>query len=265
MFFPKLRRQARWVFVFLALVFGLGFVFFGVGSGSSGLSDLLQGNFGNLFGGGSSASKDADKARDRIAKNPNDAQAYRDLATALETSGKSQQAITPLEHYRRLRPRDTDALNELASLYLTKADQARISALAIQQEAGAATSTSTFDPDPSSKIAQALSGTADPTTGADPINKAIQSLVNDRSTKAFTAYSNAYKKAVSVYKAIAKVTPTDPSAWFQLAQAAEAASDTTTAIGAYEHFLKLSPDDPNASAVRKRVKELKSASAQAGG
>src|SRR5215208_8243830 len=45
MFFPKLRRQAKWMFVFLALVFGLGFVLFGVGSGSGGLSDLLQGNF----------------------------------------------------------------------------------------------------------------------------------------------------------------------------------------------------------------------------
>jgi hypothetical protein len=72
MFFPKLRAQAKWVFVFLALVFGLGFVLFGVGSGSGGLSDLLQGNFNNLFGG-SAASGDAGKARDRIKKNPDDA------------------------------------------------------------------------------------------------------------------------------------------------------------------------------------------------
>ena len=49
MFFPRLRRQAKWVFVFLALVFAVGFVAFGVGSGSSGISDLLRGNF---FGGG---------------------------------------------------------------------------------------------------------------------------------------------------------------------------------------------------------------------
>ena len=31
MFFPRLRRQAKWVFLFLALVFALGFVGFGVG------------------------------------------------------------------------------------------------------------------------------------------------------------------------------------------------------------------------------------------
>ena len=43
MFFPRLRRQAKWMFVFLVLVFGLGFVVFGVGSGGGlGLGDILQ-------------------------------------------------------------------------------------------------------------------------------------------------------------------------------------------------------------------------------
>ena len=36
MFFPRLRRHAKWMFVFLALVFGLGFVVFGVGAGGTG-------------------------------------------------------------------------------------------------------------------------------------------------------------------------------------------------------------------------------------
>ena len=30
MFFPRLRRHAKWMFLFLALAFGLGFVGFGV-------------------------------------------------------------------------------------------------------------------------------------------------------------------------------------------------------------------------------------------
>ena len=29
MFFPKLRRRAKWVFLFLALAFGFSFIFFG--------------------------------------------------------------------------------------------------------------------------------------------------------------------------------------------------------------------------------------------
>src|SRR6266498_1693259 len=66
MFFPRLRRQAKWVFVFLALVFAVGFVAFGVGSGSSGISDILRGNFGG--GGTSSQIKDDQK---KIKANPN--------------------------------------------------------------------------------------------------------------------------------------------------------------------------------------------------
>src|SRR2546429_1400748 len=49
MFFPRLRRQAKWVFVLLVFVFAGGFVFFGVGSGSTRLRGLLRGNF-NVFG-----------------------------------------------------------------------------------------------------------------------------------------------------------------------------------------------------------------------
>src|SRR5216110_1456005 len=43
MFFPRLRRQAKWVFVLLVFVFAGGFVFFGVGSGSTGLGDQQRG------------------------------------------------------------------------------------------------------------------------------------------------------------------------------------------------------------------------------
>src|SRR5215204_6325889 len=124
MFFPKLRRQARWMFVFLALVFGLGFVLFGVGSGSGGLSDLLQGNF-DLFGSSDPSEKDADEARDRIAKNPKDAEAYRLLASSSQTQGEHDEAIAALEEYQKLRPKDTDATAELAALYLQRAEIGR--------------------------------------------------------------------------------------------------------------------------------------------
>jgi cytochrome c-type biogenesis protein CcmH/NrfG len=270
MFFPKLRAQAKWVFVFLALVFGLGFVLFGVGSGSGGLSDLLQGNFSNLFGG-NSASKDADKARDRIKDHPNDEQAYLDLAHALEADGKPDEAISPLEKYRKLNASNVDALNELAGLYLRKADQARTSVNDIQATTAAqvAAARSIFEPSSDSQIGKALSGSADPLTGADPINQAVQSLISERSSKAFTEYTNAYKHAVSVYKDVTKASPTDSGAWFTLAQTAESASDTTTAVVAYKRFLELAPDDPNAPAVRTRLKQLtspqSSASSQAGG
>ena len=42
LFFQRLRVHAKWAFVLLALVFGLGFVFLGIGSGSNGITDALQ-------------------------------------------------------------------------------------------------------------------------------------------------------------------------------------------------------------------------------
>src|SRR5215211_8295132 len=150
MFFPKLRKQAKWMFVFLALVFGLGFVLFGVGSGSGGLSDLLQGNF-DLFGSSDPSKKDAENARERIAKNPKDAEAYRLLATASQTQGNHDEAVAALEQYRKLRPKDTEAAAELAALYLQRAERARDRGNAIQTQGGAALSATLFGLDPSSE------------------------------------------------------------------------------------------------------------------
>src|SRR5207302_1557766 len=111
MFFPKLRRQAKWMFVFLALVFGVGFVVFGVGSGGgAGIGDILN-------GGSSSSGPSESHARDKIAKNPADAAAWRELATALTNQNKTDEAIPALERYVQLRPHDSDALKELAGYY----------------------------------------------------------------------------------------------------------------------------------------------------
>ena len=43
MFFPRLRRHAKWMFVFLAVALGGGFVLFGVGAGGTGVGDILRG------------------------------------------------------------------------------------------------------------------------------------------------------------------------------------------------------------------------------
>ena len=48
MFFPKLRKRAKWVFVLLAAAFGIGFVGFGIGGtgGGGGIADAI----GDIFG-----------------------------------------------------------------------------------------------------------------------------------------------------------------------------------------------------------------------
>jgi regulator of sirC expression with transglutaminase-like and TPR domain len=245
MFFPRLRKQVKWVYIFLAVVFAGGFVFLGVGSGSTGIGDLLQGNF-DLFGHGSSGTS-IGKAQDRVKKHPNDPAAYRDLATALETKGKTDDAIGALESYTRLRPKDSDALRELGGLYLTRADRFRADAQNAQIDAQAALAASTFAP-ASTKLAQAI--------GSDPIIQAISDKVNKAVSDAYSKQQSAYGAAVSVYQKIVALHPNDPSVQLELASASESAGNSQVAIGAYKAFLKLAPEDPSAPAVKQRIKQL---------
>jgi tetratricopeptide (TPR) repeat protein len=251
MFFPRLRTHARWVFVFLAVVFAGGFVFLGVGSGSSGIGDLLQGNWGSLFGSSSGASAQAKKDRARIAKNAKDYAAYKDLASALASDGKLDQAIATLVQLRALRPKDVDAAQQLAGLYLRKGDQARTVAVAAQAQAQETVVSPTgFAPPSTSKLGQAYASLS------DPIVQSVQGQLSGRFNDAVGKMTAAYGKAVAAYQDVAKLSPNDPAVQFALAQTAEQASDLTTAIAAYKRFMKLAPDDPTTPAVRSHVKDL---------
>ena len=248
MFFMRLRRSTKPMFIFLALVFALSFVFLGVGSGSSGIGDLLRGNF-DLFGGGSSSTS-VSGAQKRIDKNPNDAAAYRDLARAYQAKGDTAKAIEALSRYTSLRPKDTAALTELASTYLSQADAARQQAIAAQS---ALANASLFTPYPTTgKFATAL--------GRNPITDASTTTAQSAFTNAYQKMQSAYGAAVSVYKRVAKRTPNDPTVQLQLASTAENANDSKTAIAAYKRFLKLAPDDPSAPSVKQHIKALVSSS-----
>lgn len=252
MFFPRLRKQAKWMFVLLALAFAVGFVVFNVGSGGggTGIGDLLL----NESGGADQVS--AKEARERIAKNPNDVQAYRDLATALETEGNTDGAIGALEQYTGQRPKDVDAKRELAGLYLSRADRLRDQANAAQAEASIALAGAAFAPPSDSQLGQAL--------GQDPITESVQSRVNERLNDVYSRLQTEYKLALSVYADIARLRPRDPTVQLELAQAAEAANDTDSALAAYERFLKLAPEDPSAPAIKQRIEQLRSPAMAAG-
>jgi cytochrome c-type biogenesis protein CcmH/NrfG len=247
MFFMRLRRSTKPVFIFLALVFALSFVFLGVGSGSSGIGDLLRGNF-HIFGSGSSSGTSVSGAQKRIQKNPKDAAAYHDLARAYETKGDTAKAIDALNTYTKLRPKDTSALTELSGQYLSQADAARQQAIAAQS---ALTTAPLFNPYPvSGKLATAV--------GQNPITQVSTSGAQTAFTTAYQKMLSAYTSAVGAYKRLAKRTPNDPTVQLQLASTAESANDAKTAITAYKRFLRLAPDDPSAPSVKQHVKQLQS-------
>jgi tetratricopeptide (TPR) repeat protein len=257
MFFPKIRAHAKWVFVLLAVVFASSFIFLGVGSGSSGIGDLLNGNFGSLFGGGSTSSATVKKDQARIAKNPKDYAAYKDLAAAQAAAGKLDDAIATLGQLKALRPKDIDGLTQLAGLYLQKADIARNEAIAVQSQTQNVVSPSTFAPGgTTSPLGKAYQSFSNPVAGA------IQTQASSKLNAAYSKLTTAYSQAVVAYQAVAAVSPNDPSVQFALAQTAEQAQDTPDAIKAYKRFLKLAPEDPTAPAIRQRLKQLKQTQTQ---
>jgi tetratricopeptide (TPR) repeat protein len=242
MFFPRLRRQAKWVFVFLAAVFAIGFVFFGVGSGSTGISDVLRGNF-PFFGGGTHTSSAADKAKAKLKKNPKNAVAWREYATALQQANKPGQATKAWEHYVRLRPSDYNAFVQIGSYYTGQGEAHYTRALALQGQAPVTPATA-FGLQPSSPLGQALS------------QDQVQQTLTQKASKDFSAFSADFKKAVVSFKHAAKLRPSDQFTVYELARTADIAGDTTTALSAYKRFLKLAPDDPQAARVRQRVAQL---------
>lgn len=250
MFFPRLRRHAKWMFVFLALVFGLGFVVFGVGAGGVGVGDVLR----NAGGGGGQSVSDARKATE---ERPQDVEAWRDLSTVLQADGQSDEAIAALATAGELAPKDADIQRELASLYLTQASDKQTDAQLAQYEAATGAATWNFP--------GALTGAQGGYVLQDPIGRSINTIANEKATQAYTEASQAASNAVAAYKKIAVLEPTDPNVQLELAGTAEQVGDTATAIAAYERFLVLAPDDPNASVVKQQLQQLKRSSSSSSG
>lgn len=229
------------MFVLLALVFGLGFVFFGVGSGSS-IGDLLQGNLN--FGGSSGTS--ISSLQGKVRKNPKDAAAWLKLSQAYQAKGQTDQAIAPLKRYMALRPKDTGALSTLVSLQQTRA-------LTLAQQAyDAQVSAGSLAADPTGGLTSPKSGPV----VSDPIEQAVQTKITSQQSTLSGKATAAFKETESSLKKLAAASPDDTSTLFQYAQVAQYAGDTTTALAGYRKFLTLAPDDPKAAVAKQQIKSL---------
>jgi tetratricopeptide (TPR) repeat protein len=253
MFFPRLRNQAKWAFVFLILIFGGGFVFLGVGSGGLDLGQLLRDAFGNSGSSGTSVSK----AQKQVEEHPQSPIAHKTLADALEKKGRIDEAIAAWSQYTTLKPKDVTALQHLGQLELGQADrylrEAQLAALA-QQDAGVG---SPFRPSSTQKFGQAL--------GEDPIAAAVSGKASTQLQQASVKYQTAATEAVGAYQKIVKLRPQDQQAIFSLAQAADTLRQTPVAISAYKRLLKFKLDPTTAAQIRERIKTLQQSSATGGG
>jgi tetratricopeptide (TPR) repeat protein len=243
MFFPRLRRHAKWMFVFLALVFGLGFVGFGVGAGGVGI--------GNIFDNQGSSGASISDAREKTVKTPRDPEAWRDLSTALQTEGETAEAVVALERAVELAPKDVPLLRELSAIYIAQGIEKSREAQAAQAQVAATAS---------GGIPGGLTAGGVPVV-VDKVAEAIGGTVNVEVATASGEAQAAYEDAVATYKKIAKLQPADPNVQLELAQTAQSAGDDATALAAYERFLVLAPDDPTAPLVRQQLKAYKAAQA----
>jgi tetratricopeptide (TPR) repeat protein len=248
LFFQRLRNHAKWAYVGLAIAFVLGFVLLGVGSGSTGISDMFQNAFHFGGGGGTSISS----LQGKVAKHPADASAWRDLATAYETKQRTKDAVGALEQYTALRPKDTNALSELASQYGTLAQSYATDYQNAQAAVTAASPSTALAPAANTVFGKIFN---DPKGLQDPIGTVAASQAQSAAQTALSNYSGAQQSAEKSLEKLAKLTPKDVTVQYQLGQAAQAAGDAKTAVRAYKTFLKLSPNDVDAPQVRQLLKQ----------
>lgn len=238
MFFPRLRRQAKWMFVFLVLVFGLGFVVFGVGSGGGlGLGDLIQ-NVGSSSGGPSVKS-----AQKKIAKG--DLAAYKELAEAYRAQNKPDDAIKAGEQYVKARPKDYDFIRNLASDYEGQAAKLRTDAQIVQNELNTTTGGGLFSLPQNSVLGKAL--------GQGRIDQEFTAFANEKLNQDYAGMQTSYSRAAELYQRVAAVQPNDTLLQLLLAQSAYQGGQTPLAITAYQRVIKLAPDSAEAGQARQQL------------
>jgi tetratricopeptide (TPR) repeat protein len=254
LFFQRLRNHAKWIYVFLAITFVLGFVLLGVGSGSTGIGNALQ----NAFHFGGSGGTSISSLQGKVAKDPNSAADWRALATAYEQKQRTADAVTALEHLTALHPKDTNALSELASQYTALANTYSTDYTNAQNDAALSTPGAAFLPPSTTPFGRAFQ---DPKALGNPIATAVATAAQARTSAAYAQLQTVATKAESAYQQLAALSPDDATLQIQLGQAAQTAGDTPTALIAYRRFLKLAPTDPLASQVKRVITGLQQAAA----
>jgi tetratricopeptide (TPR) repeat protein len=247
MFFPRLRRRAKWVFAFLAGAFALSFVFLGVGTGVSGANPIDA--FLGIFTSGPEGVEDVEDARATAVAEPNDREAQLAYANALRADGRLREAITVLEQYTERRPRDVTALRQLAIMWGLHAGHARDVAQAASVEAQQISLQESLAPSDESGFFREIAGSQ--------ISDTLAQQAQARASEAQSRAVSAARSEAAVWQELTLLQPEDEGVFLQLGIASQSAGDVEAAIAAYERFLELAPDDSRAEIVQQQIDLLK--------
>jgi cytochrome c-type biogenesis protein CcmH/NrfG len=248
MLFERIRRTQKPIFVFLAIVFGIGFVLLGVGSGAGGV------NLGDLLGGSSSSGNSISSLQSTVSKNPKDAQAWLQLAQQYSANGQNDQAISAYQSYIGLKPKDVNTLSTAAGLLEQRASIDHSNALAYQNVASYYQNSGASAPISGLKFATGLS---------DPLATNSASTYQETANALAESSSADYKTAMGYRQTIQKTDPKNSFNLDLLGYDAAGAQDYAASLAAFQAYLKLaSPTSEEAQRVHSFLPQLEQLVAQ---
>jgi hypothetical protein len=253
LFFARLRNHGKFLWYLLAMALIAAFVLLGVGSGSTGISQIVQ----NFFSGTSASGKSLSSLQKATVQHPKDAAAWLAYANKLQAKNKLDDAATALTTYTTLKPKDEEAMRQLAAIYVRRASDWNTIYTAQRARSDAYAPTAVLTPKAGTPLADALGTITNPLTAA---------VTTDTNTVTSTAYQQVISALTSregVWKKIAVLSPRDASTQLSLAQSAtdvanvlNQPADMKTAIAAYKAYLRLAPNDSSASSAKQQLKTL---------
>jgi tetratricopeptide (TPR) repeat protein len=247
LFFIRMRRKAKPVYVLLAVLFAATFAILGVGSGqNSGLDQIFSG-LNPFHHSGTSVSS----AQKYVAKHPNDPKGFRELATAYEAKSDTSNAVTALTEYTNIKRKDVQAWTELGNLQLQQAQSYETQYQNVYEVRQLAAPSAPFLP--TGKLGTAIGTNRIEQTAASTADSQLQTLQQQ--------VQLGFSSAVSSYQRAATLQPSNANNWFTLAQTAQQSGDAKTAVKAYKKYLALNPDSTTATQIKALIKELSSAPA----
>ncbi|MGH3010016.1 MAG: tetratricopeptide repeat protein [Gaiellaceae bacterium] len=238
LFFSRLRRRQKWVFLAVAIVFAATFVGVGVGSGNgNGLSQLYSG----LFGGGSNA---VSKATNEIKTNPR--QGYRDLANAYVSQNDLPSAIKALQTYLAIRNTDAGLWTQLGGLEqqqgTTYAQQYQAALQAAQLQAPGLAFT------PTGPLATQL--------GKNPINDYYAQQGSAQTSLYYQQATSSFSSALKDYRHAALIQPRNANLQYLISQVALYSNQNAVAIKALKRFVQIDPRSPQVGSAEQECKQL---------
>jgi tetratricopeptide (TPR) repeat protein len=239
LFFVRMRRHQKWLYSLLAVIFALGFVGLGVGSGNGG---GLQSLYNSILGGSGASS--VSKAQDLVKTDP--AKGYRHLATAYEQQGNPALAMGALKKYLLLKKADADSWGELGGLELSSGGRYATRYQQAQQAAQAADPSAPFLP----------GGTLGTAVGQNPAYSGASQQAASRTSLLYQNAVGAYGRAVTDFQKASKLRPHSSVFLQELATAAENSGDSKVAVGALRRYLKLYPNVPQKKQIEAQIKAL---------